>query len=1005
MVLLIMMFNLRRMLFLFMLFLFLIVVIAEANPGRWEKKLSGEGWKLWLDRNAQWENDEIFLPPVNVSNLPVNPPTCGWGNLDIMDGKRIQIPGTVEEHYWGANGNPVDRAGDYRGVSWWSTTFRLDPGLKGKKVIIMFQSVNLRAEVYVNRKLVGYDVIGNTPFEADVTGAVIFGDDNRLDVRITDPGGNFSWPAHTIFPWGKYMIPIVRGFGGITGDVIIKAVDTVHIKDIYVQNKPKIKEVEVFVSLENFSGDSEDGKLSLAIHEWNNASKVIWEKTVSASISPGGKELSLYVKAPKAQAWGILDPHLYTASVTFKSSDGTSVDSMNRRFGFRWFDIGEKDGDQRLYLNGKRVFLMATVNRGYWASNGMYASPEMARKDVELAIAMGYNSIAFHNAIGQPNLVRYADEYGILCTGESGGYRINDNRGKPCPDLFTRALRREKLMRFVIRDRSYPSMIAYMLKNEDQNSPDDDDLANMAKVRELDPTRILLYTGDRYRKYPAYEVDPNDKLKLFFKPLDPKEYYYGWFDMHHWNRHAGYLDDYYRNPRNYMRLNIVDGDSTHHVRKDEIIFYGEEGAFGTMLSLGKIKQELDRKGTSNGWREKEHIDWYNAYDRFLDYSGFRSSFPTVDDLTSALGKNMHYFHGRIVENARISNIIDAYNLNGWASAATHTDMADAYRNPTADPSILKHYNQPLYVAVKIRDKVLSVGVAPVADVYIVNELDLKGKHTLELTLNNPAGEKVFSKTYPVIINGGEEYGQLLVEGVIMPPLTSHGYYKLDAKIVSKKGVECTGFDDIYSVDYMDGPGFTDKCALVDSSGVIKSFLKKARGVILTDFTAKSPKMDYIIIGTHDFRDVMKSVYRPAMEQALNGATLVVLDNADLWAKQLDGQAIQYTNSFHWGRSGRLFVGTSNLLTDLPTSQSMNWEYQVFYHGDVWGLDMGRIGFETVVALAAQNRKDILTAVARIPFGNGQIILSTLRVIPELSSQKPQSAVAKKLFLNFIEYSQ
>ena len=998
----------RKALF-FILFLFIgSITVARAAPGRWEKKVSGNNWRLWLDRNAEWLNDEIFLPTLNISQLPVNPPTCGWDNHDLMNGKKVSVPGTVEEYYWGANENIVGTSGDYRGVSWWSTTFQLDPALKSKKIIIAFESVNLRAEVLVNKKLVGYDVIGNTPFEVDATSAVSFTGENRLDIRITDPGGNFSWPAHTIFKWGKYNIPIVRGFGGITGDITIRAIDAVYVNDIYVQNKKKIKEVEIFIKLVNDSGTTKDGKLTLTIHEYNHPSKVIWKKMVSQEIPPGGKECSIYVKEPKAKTWGILDPHLYIASVTFKSSDGTIEDTMKRRFGFRWFDIGEKNGDKRLYLNGKRVFLMSTVNRGYWPTNGMYASPEMARKDVETAISMGYNSIAFHNAISQPQLIRFADEYGLVCSGESGGYRINDSNRKPCPDKITRDLRREKLFRFIKRDRSYPSIVIYMLKNEDQNPPDEDDLKNMAKIRELDPTRILLYNGDRDRRKPAYENDPNDPLKLFFKPLDPKKHNHGWWDMHHWNPHAGYMDFYYNNPRNYMRYNIVDGDSTHPIQKDEVIFYSEEGAFGTMLRLGMIKQEIDRQGTSDGWREKEHLDWFHAYDRFLDESGFRTSFPTVDHLTLTLGENMHYFHGRIVENARISNIIDAYCLNGWASAATHTDMVDVYRYPTGDPSILKYYNQPLYVAVKIRDKVIPIGFKPIADIFIANEANLNGRYTLELKLKNPFGNPVFSKTFPVIIKGGEEYGQLLVEGVNLPEVSCHGYFRLEARIISKKRIECTGFDEIFAVDFKSGSGIKGNGAMVDSKGVINNLLKEARGITFPEFTAKSLQMDYIIVGTHNFEQILTTLYNPIMEQVVNGATLIVIEHADRWANQLDGvygfQALQYNGSAHWGNRGRLFVGKSKLLTDLPISQSMSWEYQVFYKGDVWGLKLNHTSNETVVALAAQNRKDILCAVSRIPHGNGQIILSTLTMMPELESKTPQSAIAKKLFLNFLEYA-
>jgi len=531
----------------------------------------------------------------------------------------------------------------------------------------------------------------------------------------------------------------------------------------------------------------------------------------------------------------------------------------------------------------------------------------------------------------------------------------------------------------------------------------------MEVVRRLDPTRILLYTGDCDRRRPEYNNLDKHPLKLFYKPNDPAEYWYGWFDKHHWNPQGGYLDDYYRNPRNYMRLNIDDGDSTRHVPKDEIIFYGEEGAFGTMLRLGKIRSELYRQGSSDGWRENEHIDWYNAYDRFLDESGFRSSYPTVDHLTEALGMNMHYFHGRILENCRISNIIDAYNLNGWASdGVTHTDMVDVYRNPTGDPAILKYYSQPLYVAVKIRDKVIPKGYSAIADIYIVNEVNLSGKYDLILGLTDPGGNTVFTKSYPVTIKGGEEYGQLLVEGTVLPPTDSHGYYRLNARINDKKGIACTGYDDIFSVDYMSGPGISGQGALIDSTGVIRELLKKTRGVTLPDFTAESPWMDYIIIGEHNFRTLQRTLYPLIMEQVANGATLIVLDGADQWAQRWDSiseyQAIQYTGSRTLGSGGRLFVGRSPLLEGLPKAQSMNWEYQVFYRGNVWGLDMGRIGNETVVALASQSRKDILTAVASIPFGNGRIIVSTLSMMPELRSTKPQSSIAKKMFLNFIEYA-
>ena len=87
--------------------LFICVYNAEAEIDRWEKDISGSGWSLWLDRDADWKNDALFLPPVDVNSLPVNPPTCGWDWLGKMSGgKNVKVPGTVEEYFWSANGNP-----------------------------------------------------------------------------------------------------------------------------------------------------------------------------------------------------------------------------------------------------------------------------------------------------------------------------------------------------------------------------------------------------------------------------------------------------------------------------------------------------------------------------------------------------------------------------------------------------------------------------------------------------------------------------------------------------------------------------------------------------------------------------------------------------------------------------------------------------------------------------------------------------------------------------------
>ena len=123
------------------------------------------------------------------------------------------------------------------------------------------------------------------------------------------------------------------------------------------------------------------------------------------------------------------------------------ADSKSQRFGFRWFDIGIKDGDQRFYLNGKRLFIMAAMTRGFWPKNGIFATPEMAKRDMEMLSDLGMNMMLLHRAIGQPPVIEYADEMGLLTYEEPGGYRVTPNRDDDIegPDEQALELRRIKL--------------------------------------------------------------------------------------------------------------------------------------------------------------------------------------------------------------------------------------------------------------------------------------------------------------------------------------------------------------------------------------------------------------------------------------------------------------------------------------------------------------------------------------------------------------------------------
>ena len=116
--------------------LFSILSIPQVFADRTVIDISEYDWGLFRDFDAEWINDDIYLPPVDIAGLPVNPPICGWDALGSHIEKTVHLPATIEEHFWGDNGNIEGVAGDYRGVSWWITSVKIDPELEGKRIYL-----------------------------------------------------------------------------------------------------------------------------------------------------------------------------------------------------------------------------------------------------------------------------------------------------------------------------------------------------------------------------------------------------------------------------------------------------------------------------------------------------------------------------------------------------------------------------------------------------------------------------------------------------------------------------------------------------------------------------------------------------------------------------------------------------------------------------------------------------------------------------------------------------
>lgn len=789
-------------------------------------------WRLWCDTKAEWKDDKLYLPgEFKLAELPVNPPTIGWDRL-YRSGIEVALPSTVEEHFWGkfgrreysedeyyfAKDDKEVRNGNYLGVSWWWTRFRAPEDIAGRLAFIEFDGVRLRAEVFLNEQLVGYDLIGETPFTVDVTGKLKPGEENALAVRITNPGGRLDWADGGTIQWGQHRVPISHGFGGINRGVRLEIKPPVYVASVFVMNRPDPRKITVRCELANATAATASARLGVSISDTRARG------AVSVEIPPGVKTVDVEMDVPEARLWSVESPNLYACKTTLRCGDW--VDTRETTFGFRFLDCAGIGENARFLWNGKRIVLRSAISWGFWGINGLWPDEEMAGREVLNAKAIGLNCLNFHRCIGKPPTLDTQDRLGLLRYEEpgSGGEILSK-------DPFAAKYMQHKIARMVKRDRNHPSLAMYCVQNEmgiDENDPVEPVLRMM---HDLDPTRPAVFKSGIATEGEAYFLPYEDKMRR-----DDGTGYSGWWDAHTVGGPMVYQDNLYEGPEKW---------SHRSDNKKEIVFWGEMLGAGIPDNLQPV-YDFYRKTGRSGFDRQDNAEQYRAFEELLDRRGFRKAFPTVGDLTRSIGNRQYYFWGRMLENGRISDNNDCMVISGWESTSieNHSGIVDSHRYTKGDPKFVSYYCRPLHLAIKSRHLVIETGESLVTDLHIVNEVGVSGPAEVDFSVVGPGGRSLHTRTIPVRITGGEVYGELLAAGIETKCYDKPGYYTLRAILRQdgKKLVE--GREDVFVVDNTP-PAIKAKGAIMDYAGRAKSFLA-SRGLALPDYFHDLPKLDYII---------------------------------------------------------------------------------------------------------------------------------------------------------------
>ena len=344
-----------------------------------------------------------------------------------FDGK-ILVPFAIESSLSG-----VGKALTPDDALWYSTTFSVPSNWKGKRLILNFDAVDWKADVFVNDIKVGSHTGGYTRFSLDVTPYVKNGS-NSLVVRVEDASDNDFQPRgkQVKEPRGIWYTSV----SGIWQSVWIEPVAPAHITDYNVVSSVADKAINVTVDAAGVQeGDIVkvfllDGGIGYSTETANAAKPAadgMYSVLASGMAVPGGT-VTLNVRNPKL--WSPESPYIYGLDIQILRA-GKVIDRVAAYAPMREVSAYRKNSNTLLMgLNGEGLFQLGPLDQGWWP-DGLYTAPtdEALKFDIQKTKDFGFNMIRKHVKVEPDRWYYYCDQLGMIVWQDMPSFAVSKKWG------------------------------------------------------------------------------------------------------------------------------------------------------------------------------------------------------------------------------------------------------------------------------------------------------------------------------------------------------------------------------------------------------------------------------------------------------------------------------------------------------------------------------------------------------------------------------------------------
>lgn len=400
------------------------------------------------------------------------------------------VPGTVAGSYFNAGAIADIRYDDdqlciseswFNSDFWYRNEFDVPEEFDGKTVLLNFDGINWKADVYVNGNKAGRIEGSFIRGQFDISDLIKTGERNALAVRIfcnENPGiikeqnreftdvnggdlGGDNPTFHATIGWD--WIPTVRGRNiGIWNDVYMSAHDGgVTVDDVFFDTDLPLPEasyadIHPVITLTNHNDEVKAGRIEVKYGPLGFGQDVELAAGETADV-----EMAT-VRFDNPELWwpnGYGEQHLYDVEVSF-TSDGKTSDVKKVKSGVREMSYSVENNILDIFVNGRRFI----GNGGNWGYPEIYNNYRGREYDIAVAYHADMNFTMIRNWVGMTGDEEFyeaCDRHGVMIWQDF--WLANPVDG---PNPFDEEMFVKNATDYVRKIRNHPSIGLYCGRNE-----------------------------------------------------------------------------------------------------------------------------------------------------------------------------------------------------------------------------------------------------------------------------------------------------------------------------------------------------------------------------------------------------------------------------------------------------------------------------------------------------------------------------------------------------------